>query len=155
MNILQISNNIAKNLNINKDILDNILENKIEKEQLNEPIKDINKLNEINKLLEVDSKIFDFEKNLKNNETIENFKLLKENLGKLQILVFIKSLEKSKDCNDILNAFIELLNNKFKIVNNILSDDLVQTGGGNINYLNKYIKYKSKYLKIKYSSNKK
>ena len=148
MNILKISNDVALRLNIDPVTIKSIIESRLTNEQLNEEIKDTQKLERINQLLVTDSSFLEFEKNnIKEGKTKESFDKLKENLGKLQILVLIKNLEKTKDCDSVLNALLGVLNNKFDSVNNMLSSNLVQNGGG-VNYFNKYIKYKIKYLKL-------
>lgn len=148
MNILKISNIIATRLGINPNTLKNIIEIRLTEKQLNEEITDPEKISKINELFKVDSNFLEFEKiNIKEENTKNNFNKLKENLGKLQILVLIKNLEKTKDCDSVLNALLGVLNNKFDAVNNMLSSDLKQNGGG-VNFFNKYIKYKIKYLKL-------
>ena len=148
MNILTISNNVASRLEIDPVIIKNIIESRLTNEQLNEEIKDTQKHKRINQLLVTDSSFLEFEKNnIKEGKTKESFDKLKVNLGKLQILVLIKNLEKTKDCDSVLNALLGVLNNKFDTVNTMLSSNLVQNGGG-VNYFNKYIKYKIKYLKL-------
>ena len=151
MNILEISKNVATNLDIDSKEFENIIRSKLTEDQLNEKIIDRDKVDKINQLLRVDSQFLDFEKkNIKSENTKKNFNKLKENLGKLQILVLIKNLEKSKDCDSVLNVLLSALNNKFETVNTILSDDLVQNGGGSggVNHFDKYIKYKIKYLNL-------
>jgi hypothetical protein len=148
MNILTISNNVALRLNIDPNILKEIIESRLTNKQLNEEIKDTQKRKRIIQLLATDFSFLEFEKNnIKEGKTKESFDKLKVNLGKLQILVLIRSLEKSKDCDSVLNALLGVLNNKFDTVNTMLSSNLVQNGGG-VNYFNKYIKYKIKYLKL-------
>jgi hypothetical protein len=149
MNILEISKNVATNLDIDSKEFENIIRSRLTEDQLNEKIIDRDKVDKINQLLRVDLQFLDFEKkNIKSENTKKNFNKLKENLGKLQILVLIKNLEKSKDCDSVLNVLLSALNNKFETVNTILSDDLVQSGGGSVNHFDKYIKYKVKYLNL-------
>lgn len=149
MNILKISNDVASKLGIKSGILEDIIKSRLSLEQLNEEITDPGKLEKINELFAADSNFLNFEKeNIKEGKTKENFDKLKENLGKLQILVLIKNLEKTKDCDSVLNALLGVLNNKFDTVNNMLSSNLQQNGGG-VSYYNKYIKYKVKFLNLK------
>ena len=149
MNILKISNDVALKLGIKPSILEDIIKSRLSQEQLNEEITDPSKLEKINELFAADSNFLNFEKeNIKEGKTKENFDKLKENLGKLQILVLIKNLEKTKDCDSVLNALLGVLNNKFDTVNNMLSSNLQQNGGG-VNYYDKYIKYKVKFLNLK------
>lgn len=113
-------------------------------------------LDKINKLLENDKEINDFNVTDLDQHVIDNFNLLKQNLGKLQILILMKKLEKSNNTSDILVSFIQVLNQKIENVNEILVD---QQGGyfkdnikNNLNYINYkklYIKYKYKYYLLK------
>lgn len=133
----QIANNIATELNIVPDQLIKLIPDKlinitIRKEQIEK----------INKLIKSDNKINDFGKT---NKLSDNFNNLKISLGNLQMLALIKNLEKADNCEDVLNTFIELMNNKIEQVNKILNTNL-QSGGGQKNYYKKYIKYKIKYL---------
>ena len=154
MYILEISEKIANMLKIDSNTLKSIIESRLTEEQLNEEITDTGKINKINELFAADSNLLEFEKKHIKKNTQESFKKLKDNLGKLQILVLIKNLEKTKDCDSVLNVLLGVLNNKFNTVNNILSGDLVQNGGGvksygsSVIYFNKYVKYKIKYLKL-------
>jgi hypothetical protein len=148
MNISTLSQNIANKLNIDSNILLNVIKSNLNETQLNSPITDPELLKNINNLINIDGEINDIEQNLKENETKNNFNKLKENLGKLQILVLIKNLEKSKSCDSVVKSLLNVLNNKFESVNNILESDLKQHGGTNENYYNKYLKYKIKYLKL-------
>ena len=101
----------------------------------------------ITALIEQDNAINEFGTKHKINS--QKFDELKINLGKLQLLSILK---KANNCEDVLNSFIGLLNNKIGAVNNILKDKL-QAGGSNINYeyYRKYNKYKNKYLLFKNS----
>ena len=98
-------------------------------------------------LIEQDKAINDFGTEHEINS--KKFAELKINLGKLQLLAILK---KANNCEDVLNSFIGLLNNKIGAVNNILKKNL-QAGGSNINYeyYRKYNKYKNKYLLFKNS----
>lgn len=151
-NILDVAKNIADKLEIDPNILTAIIEKNLSDENQKKII-DESKLLKIRKLLEADNKFVEFEKKNIESETRQNFNLLKTNLGKLQINILIKKLEKSKDCNSILSLFIETIDNKLTAVNSILLDDIKseQTGGNisDYNYYNKYIKYKSKYNDMK------
>lgn len=148
MSIKDIAIKIAEKLNINSQILFKILETKLSQEELNKPIDDPQKIEHITRLLNADNDLENFQKeNIKEELTNINFNKLKENIGKLQVLVLIKGLQKTKDCDSVINVLLSALNNKFDSVNNILATDLKQTGGGT-NYYNKYIKYKLKYLEL-------
>jgi len=98
-------------------------------------------------LLETDLIINKFG-NEQNLNTNDNFKELKTNLGKLQLLVLIKNLNKAENCEDVLNAFINVMNTKIKTVNEVLKSN-IQSGGNRIDYYQKYKKYKKKYTIIK------
>jgi hypothetical protein len=77
------------------------------------------------------------------DKAYDSFKKLKDSLAELQVRVIIKKIEKSKDCDEILTAFIGLLNDKVNAVNQVL-----QLGGTNNIYKHKYFKYKYKYIKL-------
>jgi hypothetical protein len=152
MNILEISNKVANTLEIDSSFLENIIRTKLQNDQnqLNKII-DNDKVQQLNQLLNTDDKIKKFETNyIKNTQenTKKSFNLLKENLGKLQVLVLLKELEKSKNCDEVLNGLFTILNNKISGINDMLSNNTIQNGGGN-NYLKKYLKYKIKYFIIK------
>ena len=148
MNILDISKKISTKLGIDQKILDDILIEKLSEEQLKMEFKDDDKMSKINTLLETDANILKFgESQITEESTKNNFTRLKNSLGKLQILVLINDLRKSKNCNDVLDSFIKVFNDKIETVNTILADNLTQTGGKN-NYFIKYLKYKKKYLNI-------
>ena len=94
MNILDIANDVAIKLEMDPNILTDIIKSRLDDEQLNTPI-NADRLEKITRLLNSDSEILNFEKkNIKSAKTKENFSKLKVNLGKLQILVLIKHLEK-------------------------------------------------------------
>lgn len=102
-------------------------------------------IEKIQELLNSDNEINNFGLD---NQLGANFNELKSNLGKLQMLALIKSLKKAEKCEEILNTFINLMNNKIGQVNDVLKTNL-QFGGGQKNYFKKYRKYKKKYLYIK------
>ena len=52
--------------------------------------------------------------------------VLKQNLGKLQVLVLIRKLKKATNCDDMLNSFIEVLNTKVSSVNAVMENNLTQ-----------------------------
>ena len=138
--IRNFANLIADNLGIDRIIIvesipEHLIDEIISDDQIEKILELLNSDNEINN--------FGLE-----NQLGDNFNDLKSNLGKLQILVLIKSLKKAKKCEEILNTFIDLMNNKIGQVNNVLKYNL-QFGGGQKNYYKKYKKYKIKYLFIK------
>ena len=138
--IRNFANLIADNLGIDRIIIvqsipENLIDEIISDDQIEKILELLNSDNEINN--------FGLE-----NQLGDNFNDLKSNLGKLQILVLSKSLKKAKKCEEILNTFIDLMNNKIGQVNNVLKSNL-QFGGGQKNYYKKYKKYKIKYLFIK------
>jgi len=152
--IIEISKSIAEALAIPEGQLIELIRKKITQEEIDKSSDNHkDKINEIKNLLQSDEDINNFGDNLKNQAVKNNFEKLKNNLGKLQVLVLLKKIEKSKDCDDILNNFIGIINNKISVVNDVLEKklDRGQTGGGkkNTKYIGKYIKYKLKYLKLK------
>lgn len=138
--IRHIANLIARHLGIEGEII----LNSIPRELVNQIISD-DQIDKIQALINSDIEIneFGFANNLG-----ENFDELKLNLGKLQILALTKNLKKAEKCEEVLNTFIDLMNNKIGQVNDVLKTNL-QFGGGQKNYFKKYIKYKKKYLLIK------
>jgi len=78
----------------------------------------------------------------------QNYLNLKNNLGRLQLLALSKNLARAERCDDVLNTFIEMMNNKIGQVNQVLQTNL-QLGGNLNNYYKKYKKYKKKYLSLK------
>jgi len=150
MNILDISELISKALGIDNEILRKILEDKLSPEQLSLNFENDEKMVKIKSLLEKDANILKFGDDHIKGKSKENFIKLKNSLGKLQILVLINDIKKSKDCNDVLDSFMKVFNDKIDSVNTILEDNLTQKGGNNNNiYIKKYLKYKIKYLKYK------
>ena len=149
MNIIEITDKIAKNLGIeSKELLD-IIEGNLSEDEKNIKIPD-DKMEIINNLLNSDTNIQKFETNIKSEKVKTNYNTLKNNLAKLQVLVLIKKLKKSEKCDDVLNSFIMVLNNKMDAVNNTMVSNLTLKGGGNNNnYYTKYIEYKVKYLTLK------
>jgi hypothetical protein len=74
---------------------------------------------------------------------------LMSGLTKLQVLSLIN---KNGDCKETTDAIINALDAKIKAVNSVLVTNLnpPRQRGGNIkSYKHKYLKYKSKYLRIK------
>jgi hypothetical protein len=152
MKILEISKIISTQLNIDYESLEKIIMSNLSEEQLALEFDDKLML-KINDLLEKDLLIYKFgETEIKKESTKIDFIKLKNSLGKLQILVLINNLKKSKNCNDVLKSFMNIFNKKIETVNEILANDLLQTGGNNI-YYNKYLKYKINYLNLKYNTN--
>ena len=78
----------------------------------------------------------------------QNYTDLKNSLGRLQLLALAKNLARAERCDDVLNTFIQMMNNKIGQVNQVLQTNL-QFGGNLINYYKKYKKYKKKYLSLK------
>jgi hypothetical protein len=154
MKILDITTLVSQSLGIDAKILNDIIETRLSTEERNMEITDNDKLSKIQELLKTDSSILDYgERVIRTQNTKNNFNKLKENLGKLQIFVLIRHLEKSKNCDGVLNSLLEVMNNKFEQVNSIL-----QKGGGKTinlyqdgetNYYQKYLKYKIKYFNLK------
>jgi hypothetical protein len=152
--IIELAQLIADTLNIPKNELVDLIRKKLTQEEIDKSSENHkDKINEIRNLLQSDVDINNFGDSLKNLAVKNNFDKLKNNLGKLQVLVLLKKIGKSKDCDDILNTFIGIINNKVSIVNDILEKkmDGGQIGGGckDTKYIGKYIKYKLKYLLLK------
>lgn len=139
--ILDIARRIAINLGIEVETI----QNSIPPNLLNEEVINQDLLIKINELIVSDQSIDDFGKS---HQLGENFNTLKNNLGKLQLLVLLKNLNKAKKCDDVLNHFLNIMNNKIVQVNDILNTNL-QFGGSKKNYYKKYKKYKKKYLLFK------
>ena len=78
----------------------------------------------------------------------QNYTELKNSLGRLQLLALAKNLARAESCDDVLNTFIQMMNNKIGQVNQVLQTNL-QFGGNQINYYLKYKKYKKKYFVLK------
>jgi hypothetical protein len=151
--IIDLSKLIAEDLNISAKQLTDLINKNLTPEEISKSGENHrNKIDVIIKLLQSDREINNFGNSL--NAQNDNFNRLKNNLGKLQVLILLKKIDKSKNCDEILNTFITLINNKISIINDItgkkLNNKLV---GGNKNdkeYIKKYIKYKLKYLQLKY-----
>ncbi len=142
-NILDITDEIALKLNINPQKFRTIVEQKIH--ESDRIIRDRELMSKILLLLQSDTEINQFETKLKSEKVLRNFQIMKERLGELQVLALVKKLEKADTCDDVINSFLVVLNNKFEGVNNVLTGSLNQTGGSkNINYYSKYLKYKIK-----------
>ena len=143
-NITDFAILVATKLEIDPSNLIKIIDQK--KININETIDESIK-GEIIKLLQADDNINNFEQYIKTESVKEKFNLLKKNLAELQVRVMLKKLEKVENCDEVINILLSALNNKLELTNNILDLNL-QKGGGNseINYYNKYLKYKIKYL---------
>ena len=139
--ILHIATIIARNLGIEV----NTILNSIPPILLNEEVKNHDLLVKIHELIVSDQSIDEFGKS---HQLGENFNILKNNLGKLQLLVLLKNLKKAEKCDDVLNHFLNIMNNKIVQVNDILNTNL-QFGGSKKNYYKKYNKYKKKYCLLK------
>jgi hypothetical protein len=142
--IRNIAELIADNLGIGIDIDRSIIIDSIPDSLIDQIISD-DQIEKIQELLNSDNEINNFGLD---NQLGDNFDELKSNLGKLQMFALIKSLKKAEKCEEVLNTFIDLMNNKIGQVNNVLKSNL-QFGGGQKNYYKKYKKYKIKYLFIK------
>ena len=109
----------------------------------------------IKELVRADEEIKKFTNENTNLDMLE----LNNQLAELQILALLQKTDNSKEFTDEL---VNLLKEKMKTVNEMLTHNLrdidtTQQGGSSRNiYMNKYIKYKNKYLylkKIKYTLN--
>lgn len=153
-NILDIAAQIGEKLGVNPQKFQQIIKDRIPDN--NRIINDSGLMEKVLLLLRSDSEINQFETKLKSKKVLQNFQIMKERLAELQVLALIKKLEKSDTCDDVINSFLVVLNNKFEGVNNVLADSINyegQKGGGgnisNINYYSKYLKYKLKNDKLK------
>jgi len=154
MNILGISCEISTKLGIDSGTLDTILRKNLTEEELNRTFSNNPKMIQLEELLNKDSNILEFEKKITSDDTKQKFDTLKNSLGKLQILVLINKLKKSKNCDEVLNSFMSVFNDKIELVNTILEETLEdnvkqEQKGGNNNYFIKYLKYKKKYILLK------
>jgi hypothetical protein len=145
-NVTEFAIFVATKLEIDPTNLITIIEQK--KININEKIDESIK-SEIIKLLNADDDINNFNKYIKTEKVKNNFILLKKNLAELQVRVMLKKLEKVENCDEVINVLLSALNNKLEITNNILESNLQKGGSININYYNKYLKYKIKYNKLK------
>jgi len=148
MKILDISKKISDSLGINEKTLEDILRKKLTDKELEIEFTDSEKLQKIEKLFESDAKILNVDSQIEKQSTKDSFTKLKDSLGKLQILVLINNIKKSKNTDEILDSFIKVFNDKIESVNTILEDNFMQSGGNKNNYFIKYLKYKKKYLNI-------
>lgn len=113
---------------------------------------------QLDELLAADNKLKEISENLNNDiyqaETRKSWKSMMNNLGKLQTLIFIKDGRRA-NCDEVTKQIIDALDQKIKAVNDVIAKNLQQTPvneqtAGNIkSYKHKYLKYKSKYLRIK------
>ena len=153
--ILEIADEMAKKLNVDGNKLQSIIMQKISPN--NRLITDRELLQKIFNLLKSDADIDTFKTKITNPSVMNNFNLMKEKLGELQILTLAKKLHKSENCDDVLNTFVNVLNNKIDTVNEILEDTLIQSGGSkndqsifNEKYYVKYLKYKLKNKELEF-----
>ena len=99
---------------------------------------------EINNLIQPDGELFIYKDAIKTtwDKTLST-------LGKLQGLVILKKIS-SNDCKPVIESLLAAIDKKISVVNEILEQNITQTGGNNINkFKNKYLKYKMKYLNLK------
>jgi len=86
----------------------------------------------IPKLTQVDNKIkaaLDINPSIKKN--IIGLNDLLSNFTRLQIFAILKKISNKTNPQDVINDLVNLINTKLNTVNNIISQKLVQTGGGN------------------------
>ena len=142
--LTRITNNLGISLEKQEEIIIKFNEkfNGNDKYQIIQSLKE----NKIDELLRVDTSInnlkISYPDILTNNNRWDS---LKDSLGELQALIFIKKLETPKpDCKEIVNTIVSALDNKIKLVNTILEENITTS-----ELRTKYIKYKSKYLHLK------
>ena len=88
------------------------------------------------------------------DQIINGWNAMNEQLAELQILSLIT--KSKEDCSKVINSLSEVLNRKITKVNEILKNNLntTQSGGANNDiYMNKYLKYKNKYMSLKKNIN--
>jgi hypothetical protein len=146
MNLVELSNKVSESLLIDKNIILNILKEK------NIDLNEIIPPEKIQENFTENLELKQFEESLKSNETKNLFNELKTQLGLVKINNFIKKEKiitriREADKSTLINDLIKILNERIKTVNQILKENLTQTGG-NLYFL-KYKKYKEKYLKLK------
>jgi hypothetical protein len=153
-NIEEFINDLSNILNIDKNKLLSIVDFNKLKENKFEP--DI--INKINKLKTIDNQIIKYEDKILNLNVKNNFKSLKINLAKLQLLSLFKLFEKNNLLNNIHNH-LSASNSKLSIIENIMKEHINNkyyvNNYYNINniYYHKYLKYKIKYIKFKIKYN--
>lgn len=140
--IRKFAETIATNLQIDKKIIINEINDNLLDRNIDSALE-----GKFTELLQTDQNIQTFGSQQELNDN-DNFIELKNNLGRLQLLVLIKNLNKAENCADVLNAFINVMNTKIETVNEVLRSN-IQSGGNQIDYYQKYKKYKKKYTIIK------
>lgn len=140
--IRKFAETIATNLQIDKKIIINEINDNLLDRNIDSALE-----GKFTELLQTDQNIQTFGSQQELNDN-DNFIELKNNLGRLQLLVLIKNLNKAENCTDVLNAFINVMNTKIETVNEVLRSN-IQSGGNQIDYYQKYKKYKKKYTIIK------
>jgi hypothetical protein len=140
--IREFAEKIANNLQIKKEIIINEINDDLLDRNIDSALE-----GKFTELLQTDIniQIFGSQQELNDND---NFIELKNNLGRLQLLVLIKNLNKAENCADVLNAFMNVMNTKIETINEVLRSN-IQSGGNQIDYYQKYKKYKKKYTIIK------
>ena len=142
-------NDLSNILNIDKNQLLSIIDfNKIKEYKFKPDI-----IEKINKLKLIDTKIKKYEDKILEPNVKNNFKLLKMNLAKLQLLSLFKLFEKTNLLNNIHN---HLSASNFKlhtIENMMITQNKYNIDNINNTYYRKYLKYKIKYLKFKIKYN--
>lgn len=107
-----------------------------------------------NDLLTSDNDINNAFNNISKNENIivndDNLKAFKIVTGKIQLKLLLKKYSLYLTDNKLINAeLIDAINNKLKVIIKLMEADIVK----NKYYVYyKYIKYKNKYLKLKYNN---
>ena len=107
--------------------------------------------NQLRALIEQGGALHPFRQNIQ-----QNWNDMNNQLVQLQLLSLI---QRNQNCDEIIRALLDALNNKIRSVNQILRENLDPAGahhaanqGGGANddkYMSKYLKYKNKYLSLK------
>ena len=110
--------------------------------------KDINifkKINSIDKIEQTQTMI----NNMNNVDLSNKYKKMVSNLIKIQ--VYSTFTKKDRDYTDDFNKLIQLVNESLDSTSGLMESELnkTQQGGGKVNTINKYLKYKLKYMLLK------
>lgn len=146
--IEQIVNALIDNTDRNNELIRNKLIEEFKNYKTNDKLSFIKNTEiHLDKLIEADIEIEKLKTQMENKGgyDVESWNKLMEGLSKLQVLSLIN---KTANCKETTDAIITALNEKINRVNEVLEKNL-QTGGNIKSYKHKYLKYKSKYLRIK------
>ena len=146
--IKDITQNIAKTLDINKKELNELVSDNIKKKFKINKLNKNKYLNPLNNILNNNKRLDKLSKLIKNDLLVKKIKNLKKKMGQAQTLVLLNDNQNKKDFNIVLNDVISTFNNKVEKINNVLENNFDQSGGNSKMYYYKYLKYKIKYLTL-------